>query len=75
MVAILEQTFREQWGRVLAALIGFLDGLYRDAELNLYFEGHVAVDAPDAVALLRDGHPISMRCFALQPFPVISILG
>ena len=24
MVAILEQTFREQWGRVLAALIGFL---------------------------------------------------
>ncbi len=24
MVAVLEQTFREQWGRVLAALIGFL---------------------------------------------------
>ena len=24
MVAILEQVFREQWGRVLAALIGFL---------------------------------------------------
>ena len=24
MIAILEQTFREQWGRVLAALIGFL---------------------------------------------------
>ena len=24
MIAILEQTFREEWGRVLAALIGFL---------------------------------------------------
>ena len=24
MVAILEQVFRDQWGRVLAALIGFL---------------------------------------------------
>ncbi len=24
MVGLLERTFREQWGRVLAALIGFL---------------------------------------------------
>jgi RNA polymerase sigma-70 factor (ECF subfamily) len=28
VVAALEQVFREQWGRVLAALIGFLGDFY-----------------------------------------------
>jgi RNA polymerase sigma-70 factor (ECF subfamily) len=32
MVAVLEQTFRDQWGRVLAALIGFLGDFERAEE-------------------------------------------
>ena len=35
MVAILEQAFREHWGRVLAALIGFLEADDLDAAIEV----------------------------------------
>jgi hypothetical protein len=43
VVAILEQAFRDQWGRVLAAMIGFL-GDFDLASLSLVQEGFSQVN-------------------------------
>ena len=51
MVAILEQTFREQWGRVLAALIGFL------GDFDLAEEAAQEAFAIAAERWPRDGRP------------------
>jgi hypothetical protein len=51
VVAILEQTFRDEWGRVLAALIGFLGDFELAEEAD-----HAREDAAPLVAedLLED---------------------
>ena len=56
MVAILERVFREQWGQVLAALIGFLGDfdLAEEAAQEAF-----AVAAERWIRLLR---PEPMRC-------------
>ncbi len=51
MVAILEETFREQWGRVLAALIGFL------GDFDLAEEATQEAFAIAAERWPRDGYP------------------
>ncbi len=51
MVAILEQAFREQWGRVLAALIGFL------GDFDLAEEAAQEAFAIAAERWPRDGTP------------------
>ena len=51
MVAILEQTFRDQWGRVLAALIGFL------GDFDLAEEAAQEAFAIAAERWPRDGAP------------------
>ncbi len=51
MVATLEQTFREQWGRVLAALIGFL------GDIDLAEEAAQEAFAIAAQRWSRDGVP------------------
>ncbi|HEY2772226.1 MAG TPA: sigma-70 family RNA polymerase sigma factor [Solirubrobacteraceae bacterium] len=51
MVAILEQTFRDQWGRVLAALIGFL------GDFDLAEEAAQEAFAIAAERWPRDGTP------------------
>ena len=51
MVAILEQVFRDQWGRVLAALIGFL------GDLELAEEAAQEAFAIAAERWPRDGVP------------------
>ena len=51
MVAILEQTFRDEWGRVLAALIGFL------GDFDLAEEAAQEAFAIAAERWPRDGYP------------------
>ena len=51
MVAILEQAFRDQWGRVLAALIGFL------GDFDLAEEAAQEAFAIAAERWPRDGAP------------------
>ena len=55
MVAILEQVFREQWGRVLAALIGFL------GDFDLAEEAAQEAFAIAAERWPRDGVPDQSR--------------
>jgi RNA polymerase sigma-70 factor, ECF subfamily len=53
VVAILEQTFREQWGRVLAAMIGFL------GDFDLAEEAAQEAFAIAAERWPRDGTPVN----------------
>ncbi len=53
MVAILERTFRDQWGRVLAALIGFL------GDFDLAEEAAQEAFAAAAERWPRDGAPVN----------------
>ncbi len=57
MVAILEQTFRDQWGRVLAALIGFL------GDFDLAEEAAQEAFAIAAERWPRDGYPADPRAW------------
>ncbi len=55
MVAILEQTFRDQWGRVLAAMIGYL------GDFDLAEEAAQEAFAIAAERWPRDGCPVNPR--------------
>ena len=57
MVAILEQTFRDEWGRVLAALIGFL------GDFDLAEEAAQEAFAIAAERWPRDGWPDNPRAW------------
>ena len=57
MVAILEQTFRDEWGRVLAALIGFL------GDFDLAEEAAQEAFAIAAERWPRDGYPANPRAW------------
>ncbi len=57
MVAILEQTFRDQWGQVLAALIGFL------GDFELAEEAAQEAFAIAAERWPRDGYPANPRAW------------
>ena len=57
MVAILDQAFREQWGRVLAALIGFL------GDFDLAEEAAQEAFALAAERWPRDGTPANPRAW------------
>ncbi len=57
MVAILEQTFRDEWGSVLAALIGFL------GDFDLAEEAAQEAFAIAAERWPRDGEPTSRRAW------------
>ncbi len=59
MVAILEQTFREEWGRVLAALIGFL------GDFDLAEEAAQEAFAIAAERWPRDGYPTNPRAWLI----------
>ena len=59
MVAILEQTFRDEWGRVLAALIGFL------GDFDLAEEAAQEAFAIAAERWPRDGYPTNRRAWLL----------
>ena len=59
MVAILEQTFRDDWGRVLAALIGFL------GDFELAEEAAQEAFAIAAERWPRDGYPSSPRSWLI----------
>ncbi|MGZ4245593.1 MAG: RNA polymerase sigma factor [Solirubrobacteraceae bacterium] len=59
MVAILEQAFREQWGRVLAALIGFL------GDFDLAEEAAQEAFAIAAERWPRDGVPANPRAWLI----------
>ncbi len=57
MVAILEQTFRDEWGRVLATLIGFL------GDFDLAEEAAQEAFAIAAERWPRDGYPTNPRAW------------
>jgi RNA polymerase sigma-70 factor (ECF subfamily) len=57
VVAILEQTFRDEWGRVLAALIGFL------GDFDLAEEAAQEAFAIAAERWPRDGYPANPRAW------------
>ena len=57
MVAVLEQTFRDEWGRVLAALIGFL------GDFDLAEEAAQEAFAIAAERWPRDGRPDNPRAW------------
>jgi RNA polymerase sigma-70 factor, ECF subfamily len=57
VVAILEQTFRDEWGRVLAALIGFL------GDFDLAEEAAQEAFAIAAKRWPRDGYPANPRAW------------
>jgi len=57
VVAILEQTFRDEWGRVLAALIGFL------GDFDLAEEAAQEAFAIAAERWPRDGYPAHPRAW------------
>jgi RNA polymerase sigma-70 factor (ECF subfamily) len=59
VVAILEQTFRDQWGQVLAALIGFL------GDFDLAEEAAQEAFAIAAERWPRDGAPTNPRAWLL----------
>ena len=59
MVAILEQTFRDEWGRVLAALIGFL------GDFDLAEEAAQEAFAIAAERWERDGYPANPRAWLI----------
>jgi RNA polymerase sigma-70 factor (ECF subfamily) len=59
VVAILEQTFRDEWGRVLAALIGFL------GDFDLAEEAAQEAFAIAAERWPRDGYPTNRRAWLL----------
>ena len=57
MVAILEQTFRDEWGRVLATLIGLL------GDFDLAEEAAQEAFAIAAERWPRDGYPANPRAW------------
>ncbi len=57
MVTILEQVFREEWGRVLASLIGFL------GDFDLAEEAAQEAFAIAAERWPRDGTPANPRAW------------
>ena len=57
MVAILEQVFRDEWGRVLAGLIGFL------GDFELAEEAAQEASAAAAERWPRDGMPAEPRAW------------
>jgi len=59
VVAILEQTFRDEWGRVLAALIGFL------GDFDLAEDAAQEAFAIAAERWPRDGYPTNPRAWLL----------
>jgi RNA polymerase sigma-70 factor (ECF subfamily) len=59
VVAILEQTFREEWGRVLAALVGFL------GDFDLAEEAAQEAFAIAAERWPRDGYPVNPRAWLI----------
>jgi RNA polymerase sigma-70 factor (ECF subfamily) len=59
VVAILEQTFRDEWGRVLAALIGFL------GDFDLAEEAAQEAFAVATERWPRDGYPANPRAWLI----------
>ena len=60
MVAILEQTFRDEWGGVVAALVGFL------GDFDLAEEAAQEAFTIAAVVWPRDGYPDSPRAWLVR---------
>ena len=63
MVATLEQVFREEWGRVLATLIGFL------GDFDLAEEAAQEAFAIAAERWPRDGVPSNPRAWLMSDGP------
>jgi len=61
VVAILERTFRDQWGRVLAALIGFL------GDIDLAEEAAQEAFAIAAERWPREGAPTNPGAWLVTP--------
>ena len=81
----LDQVFRDEWGRVLAALIGFLgdfdlaeeaaQGSQRQRDLRLHRQGRMAAGEQELEPLVRDGRLVHLHLGGLGYVEELRLLG